>query len=96
MQLSTLALSITNVIGKQYSPASWFTQGEQGAWYDPSDLTTLFQNYAGTTPVTAVEQPVGLMLDKSQGLALGPELITNGNFNDGTTDWSINSTYGSM
>ena len=38
MQLSTLALSITNVIGKQYSPASWFTQGEQGAWYDPSDF----------------------------------------------------------
>ena len=65
MQLSTLALSITNVIGKQYSPASWFTQGEQGAWYDPSDITTLYQDSAGTTPVTAVEQPVGLMKDKS-------------------------------
>ena len=45
-----------------------------GAWYDPSDLTTLFQDSAGTTPVTAVEQPVGLVLDKSQGLVLGPEL----------------------
>ena len=48
-----------------FSPLSWFAAGEQGAWYDPSDLTTLFQNSAGTTPVTAVEQPVGLMLDKS-------------------------------
>lgn len=36
-----------------------------GAWFDPSDLLTLYQDAAGTTPVTAVEQPVGLMLDKS-------------------------------
>lgn len=42
-----------------------FGSGEQGAWYDPSDLSTLFQDSAGTTPVTAVEQPVGRMLDKS-------------------------------
>lgn len=42
-----------------------FAQGEQGVWYDPSDMSTLFQDAAGTTPVTAVGQPVGLMLDKS-------------------------------
>lgn len=48
-----------------FSPASLFTGGVQGAWYDPSDLTTLFQDSAGTTPVTAVEQPVGRILDKS-------------------------------
>lgn len=41
-----------------------FANGEQGAWYDPSDFSTMFQDSAGTTPVTAVEQPVGLMLDK--------------------------------
>lgn len=34
-------------------------------WYDPSDLSTLFQDSAGTTPVTASGQPVGKMLDKS-------------------------------
>lgn len=34
-------------------------------WYDPSDFSTLFQDSTGTVPVTAVEQPVGLMLDKS-------------------------------
>ena len=49
----------------QFSPASLFAQGEQGAWYDPSDFSTMFQNSTGATPVTAVEQPVGLLLDKS-------------------------------
>jgi len=48
--------------------ASLFANGEQGAWYEPSlDNGTLFQDQAGTTPVTAVEQPVSLMLDKSKG-----------------------------
>ena len=59
----------------RFSPASLFAAGEQGAWYDPSDFSTMFQNSAGTTPVTAVEQPVGLLLDKSKGLALGAELV---------------------
>lgn len=80
MQLNGLSLAITNVLGGRLNPLSWFAAGEQGAWYDPSDLTTLFQDSAGTTPVTAVEQPVGLMLDKSKGLALGAELVTNGTF----------------
>lgn len=34
-------------------------------WLDPSDLDTLFQDAAGTTPVTAPGQSVGLVLDKS-------------------------------
>jgi hypothetical protein len=40
-------------------------QRDNGAWFDPSDLSTLFQDAAGTIPVTAVGQPVGKMLDKS-------------------------------
>jgi hypothetical protein len=48
-----------------FSPASLFAAGEQGWWYDPSNFATLFQDSAGTTPVTAVEQPVGLQLDLS-------------------------------
>ena len=48
-----------------FSPISLFANGEQGAWYDPSDLTTLYQDSAGTTPVAADGDPVGLMLDKS-------------------------------
>lgn len=42
-----------------------FANGERGAWYDPSDLSTLFQDSAGTTPVVAAGDPVGLVLDKS-------------------------------
>jgi len=48
-----------------FSIADLFASSEQGAWYDPSDLSTLFQDSAGTTPVTTAGQPVGLMLDKS-------------------------------
>jgi len=48
-----------------FSIASLFAGGTDGAWYDPSDLTALFQDSAGTTPVTTAGQPVGLMLDKS-------------------------------
>jgi len=48
-----------------FNPRSLFTAGEQGAWYDPSDFSTLFQDSAGTTPVTALGQPVGKILDKS-------------------------------
>jgi hypothetical protein len=36
-----------------------------GAFFDASDMSTLFQDAAGTTPVTALEQPVGKWLDKS-------------------------------
>ena len=56
-------------------------------WYDPSDLSTLYQDSVGTTPVTAVGQPVGLMLDKSRGLVLGSELVSNGTF-DSDTAWT--------
>lgn len=81
----------------EFSPASLFTSGVAGAWYDPSDYSTLFQNSAGTTPVTAVEQPVGLMLDKSQGLVLGSDVLFGaGDFSSSTgwtlgTGWTISS-----
>jgi hypothetical protein len=70
--------------------ASLFSQGEVGGWWDPSDTSTLFQDSAGTTPVTTLGQPVGLVIDKSKGglNALGPELVTNGDFSNGTTGWT--------
>lgn len=51
--------------GGAFSPLSLFAASEQGAWYDPSDFSSMFQDSAGTTPVTAVEQPVGRINDKS-------------------------------
>ena len=48
-----------------WTPTSLFTGGVQGWWYDPADFSTLFQDAAGTTPVTGTGQPVGRVLDKS-------------------------------
>ena len=48
-----------------FSIASLFSASQAGAWYDPSDITTLYQDAAGTTPATADGDPVGRMLDKS-------------------------------
>lgn len=43
-----------------------FANGEQGFWYDPNDLSTMYQDAGGTTAVNASGQPLGLMLDKSK------------------------------
>ena len=49
-----------------WSPLWMFTySGLDGAWYDPSDPDTLWQNTAGTIPITGNNQPVALMKDKS-------------------------------
>lgn len=58
-------------------PIGLFAAGEQGVWYDPSDMSTMYQDSAGSTPVTAVGQPVGLILDKRLGAVRGAEQITN-------------------
>ena len=98
MQLSTISLAITRLGGSPFSPASLFAGGTvNGAWYDPSDATTLFSDRAGTTPCGTPGQgsvvPVGLMLDKSQGLVLGSELVTNGGPGfTATTGWTAEGT----
>jgi hypothetical protein len=48
-----------------FTPAAIFANGEQGAWYDPSDRGTLFRDTGGTVPVTADGQRVSRVLDKS-------------------------------
>ena len=75
-----------------------FAASEPGAWYDPSDMGTMYQDAAGATPVYMpgqgqVDPPVGLLLDKRLGLTLGPELVSNGEFSDGTSGWSTSSSY---
>ena len=70
-----------------FSPLSLFAAGEQGVYLDPNNSATLFEDAAGTIP-TALERPVGLMLDQSKGLVLGPELVTNGNFGANIDGWS--------
>ena len=55
-------LGVTNSTG--FDPANLFADGVNGVWFDPSDLSTLFQNSDGTG-APAVGQPVGYMADKS-------------------------------
>jgi len=51
-----------------------------------SEVSSLFQNSSGTTPITSIEQPLGLTFDKR----LGPvsELITTGTF-DSAAGWTL-------
>ena len=53
-----------------FTPLSLFSGGVQGVWYDPSDLSTMFEDSAGTTAVHTpgngtADSPVGKILDKS-------------------------------
>lgn len=64
---------------------SIFANSEQGFFYDPNDLSTMYQDAAGTIPVTAVGQPVGLILDKSKEV-LSTEKVVNPDF-DSDTAW---------
>lgn len=67
-----------------------FANGEQGAYYDFSDLSSMWQDAAGTTPVTANGQTVGLVYDLRKGPpALGPELVVNGDFSSGASGWTL-------
>ena len=79
---SSIARAVSNPVTRPVNGAKFsfetvmkklFANGEQGFAYDPNDLSTLFQDAAVVGPVTAVGQPVGLMLDKSKGLLLGVE-----------------------
>lgn len=78
-----------NLLGTRI--AELFANGEQGVWFDSSDRSTLFQDAAGTLPVSGVEQPVGLMLDKSR--SLGPNLAPS---TGSLSGWTLVQTGGSV
>ena len=56
MRLGGIATALSGFTPASLSP---------NVWYDPSDLSTLFQDTAGTTPVTAAGQSVARITDKS-------------------------------
>lgn len=66
-----------------------FSGNTPGFWYDPNDLSTMFQDASGTVPVSTGGQPVGLMLDKSKGLKRSSNFNTNGTWAAGA-EWTIN------
>lgn len=92
-----------------WTPRRLFTFGSSvgwAHWYDsPSDYPGgshpyLYQDSAGTTPVTAVGQSVGLVLDRAYGGMRGPQAAGDPGF-DGTllppgtpssTQWYLNTS----
>jgi hypothetical protein len=70
-----------------FSPAILFAAGNDGLWFD-DDPATKFFDTAGTT-LAGLTQSVALELDKSRGLVLGPELVTNGTFDVDVSGWAI-------
>lgn len=73
-------VAIDNLV--KWTPKELFKNGEKGIWFSPKDMSSLYQDSAGITPVTDIGQPVGLMLDKSQGMELGPEQCPDPNMQD--------------
>jgi hypothetical protein len=94
-------IAASRLRGISFNPSNLFTNGQRGAFYDPSDLSTLFQDSSGNTPVTSDGDPVGLMLDKSGNdnhafqtdNSNRPTYQTDGNlhwiFGDGSNDFLI-------
>lgn len=57
--------SQTFTVADAFDPADLFQASERGIWIDPQDLSTMFQDTAGTVPVTAAGQKVARINDKS-------------------------------
>ena len=70
-ELTVPITSISRAIGDVFDSAfnkliqSLFANNEQGFFYDPNDMGTMFRDSAGTIPVTGAGQAVGLIRDKS-------------------------------
>jgi len=76
-----------------FTPARIFSSGGIGAWFDPSDKSTVFSDRTGST-TASIGGPIGLVLDKSQATLIGPEVLINGDFEDGSTGWTVTGTDG--
>lgn len=78
------------LVYKKFNPLDLFLGNAGGAWYDPSDLSTLFQDSARTIPVTANGDPIGLMLDKSGNANHASQTVSSKRpvyRTDGTLHW---------
>jgi hypothetical protein len=57
--------ALASSVARAWSPTTLFAAGEAGGLWDFSTLANLYQDSAGTTPCTAVGQPIGKVLDTS-------------------------------
>ena len=92
---STLAAILSGGAGGDLYVPSLFTRYNASGLWIPSfthhstdfNLVNAYQDNEGTTDADADSDPVGLVLDESQGAAIGAELVTNGTFDADTTGW---------
>lgn len=86
---------VIEVIAKPYfDPAALFSNGEDGAFLDPSNLDTLFQDEF-VTPAADPGDVVGWCLDAkdwggksfAQMAQDQPEILLNGDFSEGLDNW---------
>jgi hypothetical protein len=67
------------------NPITLFSNGETGYVFDPSTISSLSKDAAGTTPVTAAADSVGLGLSTERDMALGSQILNmDGTFIFGT------------
>lgn len=73
-----LLLRVPNPEGPPFEPGELFSSAEAGAWYDPSDVATLWKDTGGTDPVTAPGDAVARIDDKSgNGRHLTQDTVAN-------------------
>lgn len=60
-----LGLGLSFPARRRTFPSNMYTANQNGFWYDPGDISTLYQDDLKTTPVTASGNPVGYVEDKS-------------------------------
>ena len=90
--------ALASSVARAWSPLALWPDGidTPGMWISPRDLTSEWQDSAGTTPVSVPgtvadsSNPVGLAYDLRAGTpVLGPELVTNGDFSAGMAGWTL-------
>lgn len=69
-----------------FDPATLFENGEIGTLLDATDLSTIYQDAAGTTQTTS-GQPIGFILSKTKNKEFGPDLTKLESADD---KWIIN------
>jgi hypothetical protein len=91
-QVAGLWSGVSGFASGAYGP-NFILGSSLAVWHDNQDLSTMFSDFVGTPAVIGGQ--VALQLDKSQGGALGSELITNGDFASGAS-WSAPITGSSI
>jgi hypothetical protein len=95
-----LGLGLTRNTGGGFSLAAFMAAQSGGFWYDFGQTDRLFQEVVGPTPANDPNEVIGLALSKRrsggqtlvQVIADATELVTNGDFTNGLTDWTDAST----